>query len=496
MNNLNNLQKLLNPLEIQKENSRRSYYSFIKYAWKVLEPQTLFIDNWHIKYLCDLLQNEVERIARGEHKDKDIIINIPPRSMKTGIVTIYLNAWVWLYYPYFKFITTSYSQDLSTEHSIKTRRLIESEWYQSLLDTEVVDGITKRSFKMTSDQNVKSKFENDKSGVRYATSVGGALTGSGADIFITDDPHKANEAKSETARKGVIDWWKNTAFSRLNNQEVGLRIIVMQRLHEGDLTGEMLKNNDYRHINIPAELTKDTTEELRGFYQDGLFFPKRFNREVLDKLKSGTNMGTREYTGQYLQQPSPDNGDIIKRHWFRHFAPDNIPAEVVKHYYTDSAYGKEESDNSATIVYSVYDNNLYIWACWFWNLQFPDFIKRYIEMINSTGYRGASKCLFEPKASGVSIVQQLRRIGGINVVEDKAPVDSKISRVQGASASIEAGRIFLLDEGAGIEELIEESIKFPNAKNDDGIDALSSVIKIEIMKNSTAQIFSSSALGL
>jgi phage terminase large subunit-like protein len=486
MNNSQHLQELLNLPRVQRELSNRSYYEFLKMAWEVLEPQTPLIDNWHIKYLCNKLQKEVERISRNEHKTKDLIINIPPRSMKSGIVTIYLNAWAWLNYPHIKFITSSYSQDLSTEHSLKTRTLIESEWYKSLLN--------KQSFTMSTDQNIKTKFANSKSGYRYATSVGGTVTGSGADIFIADDPHKVKESTSETIRKSVIDWWKNTVFSRLNNQEVGLRIIVMQRVHEEDLTGEMLKTGRYEHINIPAELTKETPEELKQYYTDGLFFPKRFTPEVLGETKQ--IMGAREYAGQFLQQPSPDDGDIIKREWFQYFTRDKLPEDLVVHYYSDTAYGKEQSDKSATVVYSVYNKNVYVWAVWFWNLAFPDFIKRYVEMVNLSGYSYGSRCRFEPKASGISVVQQLKDMGGLNVMEDKASSDSKVSRVTSASASIESGRVFLLSGGVGIEELVEESIKFPNAKNDDGVDALSSAIGVELIGKANPSVIDRSVFGL
>jgi hypothetical protein len=143
---------------------QNNYYEFFKEAWKVLEPTTPLDDNWHIKYLCDRLQYEALRIGRGEPKTKDLIINVPPRSLKSSIITIIFNAWVWLKYPHLKFINASYSGDIAVEHAVKTRRLIESFWYQSLWQDK---------FKMTTDQNVKSLYENDKTGFRKAVGVGG-----------------------------------------------------------------------------------------------------------------------------------------------------------------------------------------------------------------------------------------------------------------------------------------------------------------------------------
>ena len=195
-----------------------SYYEFFNIAWEVLEPTTALIPNWHIKYLCDLLQCEIERIANDKPKDRDIIINVPPRSLKSSIATVFLNAWAWIKYPQLKFITASYSEKLAVQHSVATRRLIESEWYREHFGY---------SFKLTSDQNVKSWFENDKTGMRKAVGVGSGITGSGGDVIIADDPINPDLAMSEVERKNCIEWYNQTLYSRLNNQAIGLKVVVM-----------------------------------------------------------------------------------------------------------------------------------------------------------------------------------------------------------------------------------------------------------------------------
>jgi hypothetical protein len=208
-----------------------------------------------------------------------------------------------------KFITASYSGELSVEHATETRRLIESSWYRELFGD---------SFSMTTDQNVKSRFQNDKTGYRRATSVGGTVTGQGADIIIADDPHKAEEALSEVSRESVKSWWTKTMFTRLNDQRTGVRIVVMQRLHEDDLTGHLLTNSDYRHICIPLEVTDSLSPKgLAENYIDNLMFSERFDANVVSNIKK--TMGTREYASQFLQQPSPDDGDILNPNWFGSF---------------------------------------------------------------------------------------------------------------------------------------------------------------------------------
>jgi len=453
-------------LQIDAEQCRRSYYEFLKRAWHVLEPETDFINNWHIEYLCNILQKEAERIGNKKPKTKDLIINIPPRSLKSSIVTVFWNAWVWISYPHIKFITASYSGDLSIEHALKTRRLIESDWYKSRFG----------SFTLTGDQNVKSKFDNDKGGSRRATSIGGTVTGVGADIIIGDDPSKAQEIYSSTSRKTVIDWWAKTMFSRLNNQKVGLRLVVMQRLHEEDLTGVLLDTKaNYEHICLPAKLSKDLRPaNLKSKYKKGLFFPEIFDEKFLEDAK--ISLGTRDYAGQYEQKPSPAEGDMIKGSWFGSFTRDELPEGLSIDFYSDTAYGKEGSDNSATIAYTYYDNKFYIWGCVAWNLKFPEFIQSYKTYLVSMGADRSSRCIFEPKASGVSILQHLESETGLNIIEDKPPVESKMSRVASVSPILESGRVLLYNKGNGLDDLVDECKIFPNGANDDRVDALTGLI--------------------
>lgn len=466
MKSSNSLVRLPLKSQVEAEICRRSYYEFFKLAWHVLEPENPFEDNWHVKYLCDILQTEVERISRKESKTSDLVINIPPRSLKSYIVTIMLNAWTWISYPHMHFITSSYSGDLATEHAVKTRRLIESQWYQERFNT----------FEMTTDQNVKSRYENNKGGGRRATSVGGTVTGGGCDILIADDPHKVSEVNSETVRKSALDWWGQTMYSRLNDLRVGLRVVVMQRLHQKDLTGFILSEElDYRHICIPSVLADNVSPEgLSEHYTNELFFESRFTADVLEDTRK--NLGSLAYAGQYLQKPSPPEGNIIKANWFKWVDKSELPAGIVVNAYTDAAYGKEKSDNSATVLFSQHEGDVYIWACHAWNLGLPAFCSRYASVMNQSGVDGRSRLYFEPKASGISAVQTIKTTTNLNVMEDQPPTESKMSRVQSISATIEAGRVKLIRGGAGLEDMIGEATVFPNGDKDDMLDALTGAL--------------------
>lgn len=476
---MDNLKQSLTKRELLRGIYRSNYYQFFKDAFHVLEPEVELVDNWHIEYICNILQEEVKRIERGEPKTSDIIINIPPRSLKSMLVTIIFNAWAWIRMPHLKFMAASYSESLAVEHCMETRRLLLSDWYQELFGD---------LFKLEYDQNTKSNFKNSEKGIRHSFGIGSSITGIGADVIICDDPIKVKDANSELARKTAIDFWNQTMYSRLNDQKTGIRIIIMQRLHENDLTGYLLFNKaNYRHICIPAELDDNISPpEFKDKYKDELFFPDRFTKPILDDIRKA--IGTLGYVGQYQQKPSPTEGNLILRDWFRYFHPADLPEDIPRNFRTDTAYGKEQSDNSATICYSTYNNNLYIWNVWKANLTFPEFIHSYKDFLFLNRHTPLSRTYFEPKASGVSVVQQLRLEKvqyqntqiGINLIEGQSPKDAKETRVAAAAPTIEGGRVFLLANQPWIEEFIDETAVFPNGKFDDQVDVLCSIINEEL----------------
>ena len=456
--------------EIDRELCNRSMFEFFKQAWHVIEPTTELKDNWHHKYICDLLQAEAERIIEGIPKtDGDIIINVPFRSTKSIICTVLFPVWCWIKDPTLRLITASYSGALSVEHAVKSRDVIESPWFKELWGD---------IFVMKSDQNVKSKYENDKTGSRRATSVGGTLTGQGGNINIVDDPLNPLEATSEIARSKANYWYDNTFYSRLNDPEVDVRIVIMQRLHEKDLTGHLLKNGKYRHICIPAEKASHIQpRELADNYVDNLFWPGRFSKKILDDYKSV--LGSYGYAGQMQQLPAPAEGGIIKKAWFQKIAFSDFVAlkkegdpTPVWDFYLDTAYTKNtENDPTALLACTYYKENLYIKRVKQAWLEFPELMKETQSFALSNGYTGNSRIYVEPAASGKSLVQQLRNGTGLNVIEYKPPDKDKVTRANTATPFMEAMRLFIIEDDWN-ESLIHECVSFPNGEHDDQVDVL------------------------
>src|SRR6266849_2240648 len=196
MKNSNNLASwLARPnarAKVDRELATRSLGEFVRQAWLIIEPLTPFVPGWHIDAICDHL----EAITRGELRN--LLINVPPRHMKSLLVSVLWPAWEWIAHPERRWLYSSYASSLSIRDSVKCRRLIDSPWYRRLWGDR---------FRLTTDQNTKTRFDNDRSGYRIATSVGGAATGEGGDRLVCDDPHNVQDAESDSVRKATLDWW-------------------------------------------------------------------------------------------------------------------------------------------------------------------------------------------------------------------------------------------------------------------------------------------------
>jgi predicted phage terminase large subunit-like protein len=278
----------------------------IPLAWPVLEgPSKKFIGNWHI----DAISEHLTAVSNGQIKR--LAISMPPRHMKSLSVSVSWLAWDWIDHPWRQFLFASYAQSLAFRDSVKTRRLISSPWYQERWGDR---------FKLTGDQNTKSRFENDKTGHRLSTSVGGATTGEGGDIVIVDDAHNVRAAESEKQRTSTLEWWDEALSSRLNDQKTGAYVLVQQRVHENDLMGHVLKQNaiePWTTLCLPAEFEPDHPQR---WFRDPrkelgeLLWPERIGRREMDDLKQ--RLGPYATAAQLQQRPSPRAGGIFKRGWF------------------------------------------------------------------------------------------------------------------------------------------------------------------------------------
>ncbi len=311
--------------EIQEDVKRGKAFLryFIRLAWPVLEPSTPFVPGWHIQAICEHL----EAVKVGQIKR--LLINMPPRHMKSTIVSVMWPVWMWLHDPSIRWLCSSYGLSLAIRDNRKSRLLIQSQWFQQLYGS---------IFQFAGDQNVKSFFENDKRGYRLAVSVGSAVTGEGGDILLIDDPHNIDEKESDAKRETALDWFDTTWSSRLNNPQTGAMVVVSHRIHSKDVSGHILETNDgeWTHLNLPAEfepgsrcITTVVSKNNDPMAWKGhdprteegqLLWDTRFPRVVIEKAKR--QYGPLGYAALFQQNPIPSGGYIYKERDRRFFTID------------------------------------------------------------------------------------------------------------------------------------------------------------------------------
>lgn len=453
-------------IQVVADECRKSFFYFVKMFWDVIISEKP-IYNWHIPYLCDELQKLSVSIINREPKPYDLIINIPPGTTKSTIVTIMFPVWLWINDPTLRAITNSYSGGLSIEHATKSKDIIQSDKLRKLFP-EII---------LRRDKQGKQHYENTQGGFRYATSTGATITGFHAHVIINDDPQNPKQADSEPLRLQANEHVK-TLSSRKVNKENTPMITVMQRLHEEDVTGYLLKRKGekIRHVCLPAELSDMVKPvELRDKYVDGLLDPVRLNRSVLEEAK--IDLGSLGYAGQYEQSPIVDGGNIVKDEWFRRISYSDFMAlrfrETI-HFYLDTAYNKKQrtdNDPSGILAACRIRNSVYLVdAQKVWK-EMPDLLRFLPEYMASHGATGESKLHIEPKANGISVVQMLKEISTLNVKETPTPDDSKEVRLRVVSPRIECGRVYIV-EGSWNEEFLKEVCGFPTQPHDEYVDIL------------------------
>lgn len=292
-----------------KRRAETDLHTFLEFfAWPVLQPGSAFVDNWHIHAMCEHL----EAISSGEIKR--LLINLPYRTLKSTLVSQAFPAWEWIERPHLQYLTSSYAKDVSTRDSVDSRRIIESSLYQEAWADR---------FKMTSDQNVKTRYENDKRGSRISTSTDSAGTGFGGNRIIVDDPVSAKEADSETARQASIEWWKGTAATRLNNPKDDAIVVVHQRLHQNDLTGHILaEEKGWTHLILPMRYDSEKTKTTVYFtdpreYDGELMFPSRLDEDTVQEMEH--RLGTYHTAAQLQQDPVTREGVIFERKYWKYY---------------------------------------------------------------------------------------------------------------------------------------------------------------------------------
>ena len=293
----------------RRQQAEGDLQQFVQAAWPILEPTTPLQWNWHLELLCEYLK----QAACG--RCRRLIVNVPPRSMKSLLCTVFYPVWRWCTEPQRRFMFVSYSEELSTDHSVFRRNVLSSKLYRDWWGEKV---------ESSKGQNLKTQYENTRRGVMFATSINASATGKGCDELIVDDPLNASHAFSDQEREVANRNFDATFRSRLNNPATGTIIVIMQRLHDDDLTGHLLRQEPgvWTHIKLPAEAEQDEewnfpiSNHMHQRPAGELLWPERFSAEVLSELKTG--LGSWAFAGQYQQNPSPLEGTIIKRDWIHH----------------------------------------------------------------------------------------------------------------------------------------------------------------------------------
>lgn len=466
-------------LAVERQACRSRFFEFVKSFWDVIireEP----VYNWHIAYLCDELQELTKYIVAREPKPFDLIINIPPGTSKSTIVTIMWPAWIWTQDPSIRIITNSYSADLSIEHATKSRDIITSDKYARLFP-EVV---------LRRDKSGKESYENTQTGARYATSTGGTITGKHAHLIINDDPQNPKQADSEVLREAANEHTK-TLSSRKVNKKNTPTVTIMQRLHTDDVTGYLLskKADKIRHICLPAEVSDSVRpEELKKRYVNGLLDPVRLDRDML--AEAAVDLGSVKYAGQYDQSPTVQGGNIIREEWFGKIARRDFE-RLRQHepivFFADTAYTeKRENDPSGIIATCMVGGSLYITKAQKVSMRFPDLVRFIPQFAQANGYGASSSIRIEPKANGISVIDQLREGTKLNITRTPTPTDSKETRLNAASPTVECGRVVLVIDSWN-DEFVGEVCGFPNKPHDEYVDLLCYAIDYHVCRASQAQ---------
>ncbi|UOR05857.1 phage terminase large subunit [Hymenobacter aerilatus] len=456
---------------ILRDLCNRSFYRFFCEFWETIEAAPL-IPSPHIKYICNELQVAYEKWERGESQD-DIIINVPPGSSKSTVISQLYPAWLWVKDSSIFTLCTSYKAKLSTKNISRTKDCLTSKKFKSVFPNLI---------QLRDNDNSKTRFKNNnKGGEIEVSSTGGEATGNHYHFIIIDDPLSVKLAASEVARETANDYINTSLASRKKNFDTTVTILVMQRLHEEDPTGVWLSTKEVNHICLPAELTDNVKPvAARALYVDGLLDPVRKSNKVLKSTK--VSLGSYAYAGQFLQQPAPSEGGLLKKHWFQkatwqQFQELTRGQKVVWEFDADTAYTKNTTNDPSALLASTYVNNtLYIRAVNQKWLELPELLRFIPKFLEDNGQTPDSKLYIEPKASGKSIVQSIRAETLVNVVEAPSPTLDKITRVHGIAAFVESLRVVLID-GSWNQDFIAQCATFPNAAHDDMVDCLTQRIE-------------------
>lgn len=439
---------------------RTDFLSFLRSCMLTLNPGAPFLPNWH----HDAIAYQLEQVRSG--KVNRLIINLPPRYLKSIMVSVALPAFLLGHDPRRKIFGISYGADLSSKHASDFRSIVQSNWYRRIFPN------------MRLTRSAETDVHTTKRGFRKATSINAALTGLGGDCFIIDDPLKPVDAQSEAQRNQLNQWFSNTLISRLDNKQTGAIIVVMQRVHLNDLTGHLLENSsDWTLLSLPAIAEADEQIAIG----DGKFHlrracealhPAHESIATLEKLRR--EVGSDIFAAQYQQCPVPPGGAMIKRTWLRYYdtAPERTyPAKVFQSWDTAAKAGAQ-NDWSVCTTWIVLDKHYYLLDVTRGRYEYPQL--RNTALALAERFKPTA-VLIEDASTGIALAQELRQGARFNV--KPIPVErDKIGRLYVQQAKFEAGLVLFPKGAPFLPELEAELLAFPHGKTDDQVDSLSQAL--------------------
>jgi predicted phage terminase large subunit-like protein len=439
---------------------RSDFKSFLYRCMLTLNPGAAFIPNWHIEAIAHQLQ----RVRAGEITR--LIINLPPRYLKSLTVSVIFPAFLLGHNPRLKIFGISYGTELSGKHAADFRAIVESPWYRHAFSS------------MRVSRAAESDVFTTKRGFRKSTSVNAALTGLGGDIFIIDDPQKPVDAQSETLRNGVTQWFSNTLRSRLDNKETGVIIVVMQRVHLLDLTGYLTESSDeWTVLSLPAiaEADEQIAVGPEKFYLRcaGAALHQAYESlATLEKLRN--EVGSDVFAAQYQQSPVPPGGAMIRRQWLRYYdvAPERTYRTKVIQSWDTAAKNGAQNDWSVCTTWLIHEKHFYLLDVTRGRYEYP----RLRETAAALAERfKPSVIMIEDASTGIALAQELRQAGTYAV--RPIPVErDKIGRLYVQQAKFEAGLVLFPKAARFLADLETELLTFPQGKTDDQVDSISQAL--------------------
>ena len=495
-------------LELRRERKKQArpggLLEFVRRFWSVLEPETKLVEGWVLYAICEHL----EAVTFG--KITRLLINVPPGSMKSLMVNVFWPAWEWgpMGMAHLRYVSFSYSSGLTERDNLKFKKLVTCDRYRELWDE-----------KFNLEKEGEIKITNDKTGSKFASSVKGIGTGERGDRVVIDDPHDVHKSESDVVRTDTVRWFRETITDRLNNLDDSAIIIIMQRVHQLDISGFILEQGwPYCHLMVPMEFESgrepfNTIGWVDPRTEDGdLAWPERFSPEAVANIER--EKGSFAYAGQYQQRPAPRGGGIIKReHWRPYTAEEcgkfgvpwpKLPIMSYTVLSLDTAQTeKKQNDPSAAVILGVcrdqWENRrlILMWA-WAERLELYDLIKKVEETCKKFK---VNRVLIEDKASGHPVAQELRRRArhisdvlshnpktqdrsdfGVQLI---SPEGDKVARAYSVQNLFECGLIYAPAEGTGngdylfkdwAEKVVTELAELPKGQHDDLADAMTQAL--------------------